>query len=98
MGYESRVVAAAVLCVENEHKIQDPCLELCELSVRSHEIEDILSGVVLGNRIVDIEAVVLYIVSACHISIRDEHRESRDELGALSYDIVYISRIRVIVI
>ena len=81
--YECRVVAAAVFSVENEHKIQDPCFKLGELSVGSHEIEDVLGGIVLCNRIVDIEAVMLYIVPARHISVRDEHGESRDKLRAL---------------
>ena len=98
VSYESRIVAAAVFSVEHEHKIQDPCLKLGELAVRSYHVKNILSGIVFGNGRMDIKIPVLDIMSSCHVSVRDEHRESCDELRALSYDIGYLRGIRIVII
>ena len=43
-------------------------------------------------------ASMLDVMSSSHIAVGNEHRESCDELCALSYDVRDISRIRIIVI
>ena len=98
MSYKRRVVSAAVLGMKNEHQIEDPCFKLGELSVRSYETQEVLGSIVLGERISEIETLMLHIVSSGHISVSDEHGKSSDELNTLSDYILDIDGIGIVVV
>ena len=42
MGYEARVVAAAVLCMKDKGKIEDLSLKFRKFTVGSYQVQDIL--------------------------------------------------------
>lgn len=84
---ERRVVAAAVIRMEDETEIEQLGFELAEIFVRADQIEN---GFRMGkalDRIVQDEAVVVVVVVINAIGVRSDDRQAADQLQTLAHDI-----------
>ena len=87
MHRKGGVVAAAVLGVEHQTQIQQPCFQTGVLAVRPHHIEDVFGGREAGVGLLDEHALVVAEVHGGLIAEYRQRRELGDELETLAHDV-----------
>ncbi|MPM63085.1 hypothetical protein SDC9_109965 [bioreactor metagenome] len=74
------VVAAAVLGVQHQRKVQHAGFELGKRTVRAQHLQNIFCGGKLGLRRADDQRFVVMVIGVCLIAVHRQHREQRDQL------------------
>ena len=78
------IVAAAVLGVQHQRKIQNAGLQLGIAAVCAQNVQQVFGGGELRNGVVDVQALIEHIVAVRLIAVYRKQREQRNELQALA--------------
>ena len=86
-GGKGGVVAAAVLCMQQQGHIQHPRFQFGVLHIRAQHPQEVLCGGKLGVRTVDVHASVLFVVVVGVVAVHGQHGENARQLDALAQHI-----------
>ena len=93
---KSGVVAAAVIRVDHQDRVEDRCLPLRKLPVASEHVKNVLCDGILGSGVVDDQRLPVKMVHLGKIGIAPDGRELGHEVNALEQSLIDILRIRIL--
>ena len=94
---KGRVIAAAVIRVDDQQRIQQVCLPLREAAVCAKHIQYVLRDGIILPRIMDDKGFVVQVMHLGLIGIATEYRVLCDQVDPFQEDLIHIRRVRILV-
>ena len=94
---KGRVIAAAVIRVDDQQRIQQVCLPLREAAVCAKHIQYVLRDGIILPRIMDDKGFVVQVMHLGLIGIATEYRVLCDQVDPFQENLIHIRRIRILV-
>ena len=88
MSGEGGIVAASVLCVENQGDIQQARFQIGILAHRTDETENVFRGGQFRKRIMQMQALILKMRALCLIRVSRDGRQTGNQMNRLPQHVV----------